>query len=183
LKIPPHIQRHARQYGVLVVLAAAVIPLVAVLALSASRGGGADIESTLPGAGETPAAVELTQKDGGPGGVTVEVTWVTADQLESDMPESAQSLDFTEELVFRVKMETDSVDLSQYDLTAISLLRDSEGREFAPQAWEGWEESPHHREGVLVFQRPPSTGGVQLTILGLAGTAQRIFRWDAVPSS
>jgi len=178
-----HVRRRARQYGVLVVLAAALVPLVAVLASCSLTGSDSDIESTLPGAGETPEAVELTQKDGGAGGVTVEVTWVTADQLQSGDMERARGRDLSKDLVFRVSMDTHSVELAQYDLTAISLLRDSEGREFAPQAWEGWEESGHHREGLLIFQRPPTTGGVELIILGLAGTAQRTFRWESVPAS
>jgi len=137
----------------------------------------------LPGAGVTPQAVELTQKDDGAGGVTVEVTWVTADQLQSGDMERARGRDLSKELLFLVTMDTHSGDLAQYDLKAVSVLRDSEGREFVPQAWEGWEEGGHHRQGLLVFQRPPTTGGVQLTILGVAGTPQRVFRWDAVPTS
>ena len=182
MRIPPHIRRHAREYGVVVILAAAVIPLVAVLATRSSDGDG-KTESSLPGAAETPQAVELTQKDDGAGGVTVEVTWVTPEELQSKDMERARGRDLSKELVFLVKMDTHSGDLSQYDLAAITLLRDGEGREFAPQAWEGWDESGHHREGLLIFQRPPTTGGVQLTILGLAGTSQRIFRWEAVPTS
>lgn len=181
MKIPPHIRRHAREYGVLVVLAAAIVPLVVVLASRSSDGDGGD-KAALPGAGGT-QAVELTQKDDGAGGVTVEVTWVTAVDLESDDFERARGRDLSKELLFLVTMDTHSGDLAQYDLKAVSVLRDSEGREFVPQAWEGWEEGGHHRQGLLVFQRPPTTGGVQLTILGVAGTPQRVFRWDAVPTS
>ena len=97
--------------------------------------------------------------------------------------ERAQGRDLSKELVFLVKMDTHSVDLSEYDLTAISVLRDSEGRESSPEAWESSEESEHHREGLLIFQRPSLTDGLELSIRGLAEVPQRTFRWEALGGS
>ena len=182
MNAPHHFRRHAREYGVLVVLAAAAIAPVAVLATRSSDGDGTT-GSALPGASVTPQAVELTKKDEGAGGVTVEVTWVTPEQVESGEMERAQGLDLSKELVFLVKMDTHSVDLSEYDLTAISVLRDSEGRESSPEAWESSEESEHHREGLLIFQRPSLTDGLELSIRGLAEVPQRTFRWEALGGS
>jgi hypothetical protein len=50
MNAPHHFRRHAREYGVLVVLAAAAIALVAVLATRSSDGDGTT-GSALPGAG------------------------------------------------------------------------------------------------------------------------------------
>jgi hypothetical protein len=178
-----HVGRRAGRYALLAVLTGAVAGLVAVAVSCSSKGGGSDVKSGSPEANGTPAAAGLTQTDDGSGGVTVAVTWQTEDDLRTGDPARYQGHDLSKELLFRVKMDTHSVNLSQYDLRAISLLRDGGGQELMPQAWEVWTDSQHHREGLLVFQRPPVTEGVQLIIQGLAGTAQRVFRWEAGSAS
>ena len=172
-------QRYVRRYGLAVLLAAAV-PLLLVLSSCSSGDDGPGAASASPGAGETTPAAEFTQKDDGAGGVTVEVTLMTADEARSEGLEVAPA-DPANELVFRVKLDTHSVDLSGYDLTATSVLRDSQGGESAPLRWEAGDESQHHREGFLIFERPPTAGARQLVILGLAGVPERVFRWETVP--
>jgi hypothetical protein len=81
-------------------------------------------------------------------------------------------------LEFEVAFNTHSVDLS-FDPAAISILRDSTGREYPAVAWEGSGSGGHHRSGVLRFQMPEATSdSVELVIQGVAGVPERVFHWD-----
>ena len=87
--------------------------------------------------------------------------------------------------VFKVAMDTHSVDLDGYDLGQLAVLRADDGRELQPSAWEA-PKGGHHRAGTLTF---PTTGddgkavvgrdtpGFELIIRDVAGVPERVLRW------
>ena len=92
-----------------------------------------------------------------------------------------------EKLSFRVKLDTHTGSLDEYDLVKISSLRDDQGREFPAPTLEKPEGAGHHRSGMLTFSnqdqdgRPivtHSTKYIELVIKDVAGVAERTFRWD-----
>jgi len=96
------------------------------------------------------------------GGVTVEATWLTADDagnVDADLsgypPERFD--------LFHVKLDTHSGDLSSIDMEQAARLTEG-GRAETPDAWLSIDEDSHHREGVLVFAREASEGGVTLSV-------------------
>jgi len=101
------------------------------------------------------------------GGVTVDVQWVGADNGS---------------LRFDVAMDTYSVDLDQYDLKVLALLRDDEGKEYLPTLWDS-DYGGHHRKGTLVFPVPDSLSlgkakYLELVIREVAQGAERDLRWE-----
>jgi len=144
--------------------------------------GGDDDPAPVAG---TPASLEaspLTLIDGGQGGVTVRVTWVTQEFLASPEMERADRLDLSQYLAFYVQLDTDSSDLSKYDLSRISVLRDLSGGEYQPEAWLPWSIDGSHRKGLLLFHRVELGGdGVELVIRGVGGVTERSYRWFAPP--
>jgi len=97
--------------------------------------------------------------------VTVEVTPLNLSQ-------GGSTLDF------EVAFETHSVDLG-FDPTAISVLRDDQGREYPAIAWEGAAPGGHHRSGVLRFKVPDSaTNFVEVVIHDVADVSERVFHWN-----
>lgn len=124
--------------------------------------------ASAPGApGQAPAAAATQTSDGG--GVTVQVTW--------DGPASGP--------VFRVAMNTHSVDLDQYDLRTLAVLRTDQGTEVRPSGWDA-PKGGHHREGVLTFPAQGPNGkavlgqdarAITLIVRGIAGVPERAFRW------
>lgn len=81
-------------------------------------------------------------------------------------------------MAFEILMNTHSVDLSD-DMTQIVILRDDQGKEYQPIAWEGQEPGGHHRGGIIKFAASASKPKyVELVIKGLAKVPERIFRWD-----
>lgn len=82
---------------------------------------------------------------------------------------------------FKVRMNTHSVEIDQ-DLTAVSDLRDDQGRQYRPAKWEGSPPGGHHRKGVLSFPALESSArSVTLTIRDIAGVAERTFTWAVTP--
>jgi hypothetical protein len=118
--------------------------------------------------GQAPAPAGSTQISE-EGGVTVQVTW--------DGPQSGP--------VFRVVMNTHSVDLDQYDLRTLAVLRTAQGTDVPPSAWDA-PKGGHHREGTLTFPAQGPDGkdilgqdarGIALIIRNVAGVSERTFRW------
>jgi hypothetical protein len=153
---------------------------VAALATVACTGGGGEGASSV-GAPST----NLTQTDSGEGGVTVQVSWLTAAELEADgdLPDAAASYDAASYLLLRVRMDTHSGDLGDYDPAAGSELVADGGKTQPAVSWLPLSDNAHHRDGVLVFERPRGAGSVQLTLSDLAGVAQRVFRWAPPPEA
>jgi len=87
--------------------------------------------------------------------------------------------------IFSVVMDTHVVDLDQYDLLALALLRTDQGVEVQPSAWDA-PPGGHHREGTLAFPETtadgypligPETYAIELVIRDVAGIAERVFQW------
>lgn len=132
----------------------------------ADAGGGK--ASAGPAASPSPAGGTTQTNEEGP--VTVAVTW--------NGPESGP--------VFRVAMDTHSVDLDGYDLTRLAELRDPDGRAVAPAAWDA-PKGGHHREGDLAFPGEFSDGtpvlgpgarALTLVIREVGGVPERRFEWS-----
>ena len=84
-------------------------------------------------------------------------------------------------LAFQVVMDTHSVDLDQYDLGKLAVLRDDDGAEYRPASWRS-APGGHHRTGTLSFAAPASlsegkTGYVELIIRDVSGVAERVLKW------
>ena len=116
-----------------------------------------------------------TQKKSG-GGVTVEATLLNPKTID-------------EKVTFRLKLDTHSVNLDEYDLSNISHLRDDLGRELHEPILEKAEGSGHHRSAIISFLnkneegRPlltPDTKYIELAVNDVAGVAERTFRWEIV---
>jgi len=152
--------------------------VVALTGVACTGGGGG--ESAAP-AGVPPTS--LTQSDGGEGGVTVQVTWLTAADLEgdADLTDAAASYDAASYLLLRVRMDTHAGDLDSYDPVAGSELAADGGTAQPAVSWLSLSDDAHHRDGVLVFERPQGTGSVELALRDLADVAQRVFRWAPPP--
>jgi hypothetical protein len=118
--------------------------------------------------GQAPAAAGSTQTSEG-NQVTVKVTWAGP----------------TSGLVFRVALDTHSVDLDQYDLRVLAVLRVGPGTDVRPSAWDA-PKGGHHREGTLTFPAQGPDGKnllgqdvreITLMIRDVAGVPERTFRW------
>ncbi len=114
-------------------------------------------------------ADSLTQTSEG-GQVTIAATW----EGEAAGP------------VFDVALNTHSVDLDGIDLAQSADLRADNGVEVKPAAWEA-PKGGHHRSGVLTFPTTTPDGKpliakdtrvLMLTIRGVAGVPERVFRWE-----
>lgn len=117
---------------------------------------------------------DVTQQDT-QGAVTVEVTLLTPDQPRADGT-----------LAVQVKLDTHAVDLEQYQLEKLAVLRDAQGREVEALAIESASGDGHHRQAVLTFPaidadgKPllsPETEGLTLVLRGVGGVPERAFRW------
>jgi hypothetical protein len=168
--------RSARRAGPAVLVAA-----VLALAFAAACGDGGAPTTDAPQSTSTPSP--LTLVDGGQGGVTIQVTWVTPELLASPEMERVGGLDLSRSLAFYVRLDTDSADLSKCDLGRISVLHDPSGGEYQPQVWLPLNVAGDHREGLLVFRKVEMVGdGVELEIRGVGGVAQRSYRWPTPPT-
>ncbi len=118
----------------------------------------------LPGA--EPAGATQTSEGGQ---VTIAVTW--------EGPSAG--------LVFRVAMDTHSVNLDPYDLRELAVLRTDQGVEVRPSQWDA-PPGGHHRAGTLAFPATASDGkpvlgpgarSVTLIIRDVGGVPERTFQW------
>jgi hypothetical protein len=108
----------------------------------------------------------LVQSNTG-GSVTIDVEWIkTEDNL----------------LIFDVAMNTHSVDLDQYDIGQLAILRDNTGKEYHPVTWDS-APGGHHRSGTLYFPIPDSvnqrsTSYIEIVIQDIAGIKERVLKWE-----
>jgi hypothetical protein len=160
---------------------AVLVAAVFALAFAAACHSGGDRAAPAPKSSPTPSP--LTLVDGGEGGVTIQVTWVTPDLLASPEMESVGDLDLSRHLAFYVRLDADSADLSKYDLGRISVLHDLSGGEYQPEAWLPLNVADDHREGLLIFRKVDlGSEGVELVIRGVGGVAERSYRWFTPPT-
>ncbi len=124
--------------------------------------------STTPSPSTGPARpIQLTVRDSGAGGVTVEATWLG---IQEDGG-----------LAFKVRFDTHSVDLSTFDVVENVLLRDGAGRELRASAWRDERRASHHRAGTVKFPAlPPGSdrSRVTLVVRNLAGIAERALTFE-----
>jgi hypothetical protein len=114
------------------------------------------------GFGLAASSSDATQTVSG-GGVTVKVTF--ASQGSNDDPR------------FRVVLDTHSVGLDGYDLKTLAVLRDDQGRTYAPSGLEN-KGGGHHRDVTLIFPKVSTqTKSLELIIKEIAGVKERKFRW------
>lgn len=81
--------------------------------------------------------------------------------------------------MFNVALDTHSVDLEGYKLDEIVFLRDNEGNVYKPKAVSE-EGTGHHREAAVEFKDTDISSAkyVELVIEGVAGVAERVFRFE-----
>ena len=126
---------------------------------------------------------DLTQRDGGEGGVTVEATWVTRQHAGTDgIASRLERYPLDRYVAFHLKLDTHSVDLNQYDLTDAATLSVDGGAPQSATAWVALGDDSHHREGLLIFARKEGASRVELTVIGVAGVPQRVLRWAPPPA-
>lgn len=106
------------------------------------------------------------QSDTG-GRVTIDVEWTKTENGS---------------LVFDVAMNTHSVDLDQYDLGKLAVLRDDIGNEYHPVSWHS-ASGGHHRKGTLAFPLPDSLDRrkiayFELILHDIAGVEERVLKWE-----
>ena len=78
---------------------------------------------------------------------------------------------------FKIRMNTHSVALD-FDMAAISILKDDQGREYQPLNWKGSSPGGHHRSGVLEFSAiNAGSKSITLHIKNIAGVPERVFKW------
>ena len=136
--------------------------------------GGGSSAGPSPAAATNAKPITLTVNDGGQGGITVKATWVVPGSPEA----STAQLD--RYLALKLTLDTHSGDLTRYDLTKVSVLRDDKGKESSPAAWENVSNDSHHREGLLKFPKGAEQGSktVDLVIRDMGGVKERSLRWD-----
>lgn len=95
-------------------------------------------------------------------------------------------------LDFEVRMNTHSVNLDGFAIEKLAVLRNSNGQEVRPLGWFEPGGGGHHRFGILRFPTKDAdgkallsdgTGNLELRIRKIADPAERIFRWELLPST
>jgi hypothetical protein len=138
------------------------------------QGGSPEQAPTAPV--QAPTEAELTRTSQAEG-ITVAVTFMNP-LLK---PEESAG-----QLVFKIALETHTIDLSQFDLTKLAVLRTSEGVTVSEGfLWEPESESGHHRKGVLKVAEmgggapiiTKETQWLELELKGI-GMLSRVFRWE-----
>ena len=143
--------------------------IVAVIAAGCSsrfvsqRGEGDPSPSSVSSASR-PTSGSVQTDEGG--SVTIEVEW---------------GKEASGSLIFKVTMDTHSVDLDQYDLGKLAFLRDDMGIEYYPVSWNA-AAGGHHRSGTLAFPLPDSVSGgkskfIEMVIQDVAGIEARVLKW------
>lgn len=158
-------------------LAAALSAAVLVAAACTGEGGGSG------GAPAQGSSIGATQRDGGEGGVTVQLTWLATADLTGDgrLAGAAAPHDAESHLLLRVRMDTHSGDLTSYDMLAGSEMLVDGGPPLAPVAWHPLSDDSHHLEALLVFERPEGASSVEVALKDLSGVPRRVFRWAPPP--
>ena len=91
------------------------------------------------------------------------------------------------QLVFQVKLDTHSVELGQYDLAKLALLRNDQGRSVLPRAWQAGSARGHHISGTLAFADQDPSGApiidsntryLDLVIREVGQVKERVLRWN-----
>lgn len=151
-----------------------LIPLFLLLAVVIAAWGCGSPEGPLsPDSGDS--GQSLTQTDSGEGGISFQATIVTSEYMaERGHP--------PDHVGFLVRLDTHSGSLGDYDLTALTELRDSAGGVELPSSWESMSDDSHHRSGLLSFKRNSSGATqearqIELALRDVGGVSERVLRW------
>ncbi len=129
----------------------------------------------MQGPSQTGAGQSLLTKTDSQGPVTVKVAFDAQQQTEQG------------KLVFKVELDTHSVELGSIDLGQLSVLRNEKGEQVNPSEWISPAGGGHHVKGTLTFPNPyssgkplvgPDTQYVELVVRDIGEVRERIFRWD-----
>lgn len=91
------------------------------------------------------------------------------------------------ELAFKIIIETRSVDLGQYDLAALSMLRNDVGDFVKPLRWIHTTRQEHYVSGTLFFPEQLPSGNsiigseasyIELMIQNVGGIKEKVFHWN-----
>lgn len=85
-------------------------------------------------------------------------------------------------ITFNVSMNTHSVELDDYDLEKLTIIRDDDGNEYLPLSWDS-APGGHHRQGTLTFTLPETLSQgtakyLEMVINDVAGIAERVLIWQ-----
>ena len=148
--------------------------VVALLAAACSRGFSGEPDSTGE-RGEGPQLTSIAEA----GGVMVEGTWLTEQDLEG-LDADVAAYPMEEFVLVEIQFTTHSGDLGQIDMEQAAALRQGEADE-RPARWLSLSDDSHHRSGILAFPRNLEDGPVELTID--IGDEELALHWEAAPSA
>lgn len=85
----------------------------------------------------------------------------------------------SQKTAFELSLDTHSVDLSRYDLEAISYLQFDQAEPMSGATWNSTG-SGHHYKGTLTFSQPVPQGtkSISLHIRGIDNIENRSFTWQ-----
>ncbi len=92
-----------------------------------------------------------------------------------------------EELAFMLKLHDHVVGINEYALDNLAILVNDGGTQVQASTWQSIALSPQHVSGTLYFPAKDDAGkpllghgvhNMTLTIKGLAGIRERVFRWN-----
>ncbi len=142
-----------------------VLAISIMLMVAAAVIGCSSSPATQGDSGSRPTNGMVQSHDGG--SVTIDVEWFKAENGS---------------LIFNVAMNTHSVELDQYDLGELAVLRDDMGNEYHPVSWDS-APGGHHRKGTLTFPLPDSVSQgnaeyIEMVIRDVAGIEARVLTWE-----
>lgn len=130
----------------------------------------------------------FTKRHSGEGGVSIEVTFMAPAYFQAfSNPSEAQKYELQKYLVFRISLDTHSIDLSKYDMRKITFLRDDKGYLYSAVLWIPQSDDSHHRAGIITFPRGDPQGNsiidqrtryIEIVVRDVAGVSERVLRWD-----
>lgn len=128
-------------------------------------------------------AFQYTKNDGGQGGVTAEATLLTPEYFKSIGKQAeASRYDFGRYIIFKLSLDTHSVDLSAYKPEISTILRNNTGNQLQAIQWLPESNDSHHRSGVLMFSRDGAglleAKYIELVVKDVAGIKERVLRWN-----
>ena len=147
---------------------ARLFALIILSLVLAACGAAPDSSNSAVSSSPAPATNAVSQTSEG-GQVAITATWVG--------PNAGP--------VFNVVMDTHPVDLDEYDLRQLAVLRVDGGAAIQPIGWDA-PKGGHHRKGALTFPSAtsdgrallgPETRTVELIIRDVAGVPERTFQW------
>ncbi|MEE8413001.1 MAG: hypothetical protein V3R96_00465 [Dehalococcoidales bacterium] len=145
-----------------------IFALIGVVLTLSGLGCSTNFESSQKGQADSSSkpADGIIRSDSG-GEVTIDVEWVSTDDAS---------------LIFHIVMNTHVVDLDNYDLAELVILRDDAGNEYNPSSWDS-APGGHHRQGVIHFPVPLSLSQgtadyIEMVIHDIAGIDERVLKWD-----